>query len=321
MEFTENGMNDLISVIVPVYGVEQFLDQCVESIVEQTHKNLEIILVDDGSPDNCPAMCDAWAARDSRIQVIHKVNGGLSDARNAGLSVATGDFLAFVDSDDWIESNMYEVMLKALKEADADFCACGMMDDYIGKSIRHSVEPCVDKADTFLRKIYRDNSFLVSACNKLFKRKCWEYIRFPKGKLCEDAFTCYLLLDNADRVVQIDNAFYHYQIRGESIMTSAFRPARMDEEEAWRCNYEYMKQHHPDIASAAYDFYLQKVHVLIKTIRPDQILQYNSCYMRLFTILSKNAGYVMFRSALPIKYRIRYIIDLIELAKHKGARI
>mgnify|MGYP002227456076 FL=1 len=172
-----------------------------------------------------------------------------------------------------------------------------------------------------MRKIYRDNSFLVSACNKLFKRKCWEYIRFPKGKLCEDAFTCYLLLDNADRVVQIDNAFYHYQIRGESIMTSAFRPARMDEEEAWRCNYEYMKQHHPDIASAAYDFYLQKVHVLIKTIRPDQILQYNSCYMRLFTILSKNAGYVMFRSALPIKYRIRYIIDLIELAKHKGARI
>ena len=97
MEFTENGMNDLISVIVPVYGVEQFLDQCVESIVGQTHKNLEIILVDDGSPDNCPAICDAWAARDSRIQVIHKVNGGLSDARNAGLSVATGDFLAFVE--------------------------------------------------------------------------------------------------------------------------------------------------------------------------------------------------------------------------------
>lgn len=321
MEFTENGMNDLISVIVPVYGVEQFLDQCVESIVGQTHKNLEIILVDDGSPDNCPAMCDAWAARDSRIQVIHKVNGGLSDARNAGLSVATGDFLAFVDSDDWIESNMYEVMLKALKEADADFCACGIIDSYSDKEILHSSRPHTGASEEFLAMIYHDTIFSVAAWNKLYCKKMWEGFEFPKGKICEDAFTTYLLVDRANRITQIEAPCYHYRIRENSIMTSAFRPARMDEEEAWRCNYEYMKQHHPDIASAAYDFYLQKVHVLIKTIRPDQILQYNSCYMRLFTILSKNAGYVMFRSALPIKYRIRYIIDLIELAKHKGARI
>ena len=101
---------DLISVIVPVYDVEKYLDRCVESIVNQTYQNLEIILVDDGSPDNCPAMCDNWAEKDSRIKVIHKKNGGLSDARNAGMEIVTGEFIGFVDSDDWIEPEMYQLL-------------------------------------------------------------------------------------------------------------------------------------------------------------------------------------------------------------------
>ena len=107
---------DLISVIVPVYKVEPYLDKCVRSIVEQTYQNLEIILVDDGSPDNCGAICDAWAEKDSRIKVIHKENGGLSDARNAGMDVATGQWIAFVDSDDWIAEEMYESLLNAAKK-------------------------------------------------------------------------------------------------------------------------------------------------------------------------------------------------------------
>ena len=112
--------NPKISVIVPVYKVEKYLDKCVESIVNQTYKNLEIILVDDGSPDNCPAMCDEWAEKDERIRVIHKENGGLADARNAGMDIATGDYIGFVDSDDWIEPNMYEVLLKNALKYDAD---------------------------------------------------------------------------------------------------------------------------------------------------------------------------------------------------------
>ena len=115
---------DLISVIVPIYNVEQYLDRCVKSIVEQTYTNLEIILVDDGSPDNCGAMCDSWAARDNRIKVIHKENGGLSDTRNAGLGIATGDFISFIDSDDWIESAFYEKLLTAIRESNAEVAAC-----------------------------------------------------------------------------------------------------------------------------------------------------------------------------------------------------
>ena len=110
------GNQSLISVIVPVYKVEQYLDKCVESIVNQTYRNLEIILVDDGSPDNCPAMCDGWAKRDYRIKVIHKANGGLSDARNAGVAVASGEFIGFVDSDDWVAQDYIEYLLSLLQE-------------------------------------------------------------------------------------------------------------------------------------------------------------------------------------------------------------
>ena len=109
-----------ISVVVPVYNVEEYLDQCVESLVGQTYKNLEVILVDDGSPDNCPAMCDEWAERDNRIKVIHKENGGVSSARNAALDIASGDYIGFVDSDDWIEPDMYEILIKNAKKYDAD---------------------------------------------------------------------------------------------------------------------------------------------------------------------------------------------------------
>ena len=110
------GNQSLISVIVPVYKVEQYLDKCVESIVNQTYRNLEIILVDDGSPDNCPAMCDGWAKRDYRIKVIHKANGGLSDARNAGIEVAQGEYICFVDSDDYLESNYLKELIETKKK-------------------------------------------------------------------------------------------------------------------------------------------------------------------------------------------------------------
>lgn len=116
----------MISVIVPVYKVEKYLDQCVASIVSQSFSDLEIILVDDGSPDNCPAMCDAWAKRDSRIRVIHKENGGLSDARNAGMAAAKGSFIGFVDSDDIIPPEMYQVLFSLLKQDDSDIAACGI---------------------------------------------------------------------------------------------------------------------------------------------------------------------------------------------------
>ena len=141
----------MISVIVPIYKVEEFLDECIQSIVDQTYQNLQIILVDDGSPDHCGEMCEDWAKKDKRIEVIHKKNGGLSDARNAGLAVATGDFVAFVGSDDWIEPQMYETMLISLIKEKADFVACALQ--IIALKERLSIQ-CLIKSEA--RKSFLD---------------------------------------------------------------------------------------------------------------------------------------------------------------------
>ena len=312
--------NDVISVIVPIYKVEKFLNECIQSIVNQTYQNLQIILVDDGSPDRCGKMCEDWAQKDKRIEVIHKKNGGLSDARNVGLSKATGAFIAFVDSDDWIEPQMYEVMVSALIAEDADLVACGIIDSYADKTIMHSSAYCVGTSEKFLKMIYRDTIFPVAAWNKLYKKKLWENFEFPKGKICEDAFTTYLLLDRASKIVQIPDGLYHYRIRESSIMTSEFRPARMDEEEAWRQNYQYMQDRHPEIAKIAYDFYLQKVNVLFHAISPEQYSQYRKEHDYLYHILCDNLKYILFRSNLSWKYRIRFWVDVLKMKRQEEQR-
>ncbi len=313
-----NEKDDVISVIVPIYRVEEYLNQCIESIVNQTYSNLQVILVDDGSPDRCGEMCEDWARRDKRIKVLHKKNGGLSDARNAGLAIATGRFVAFVDSDDWVEPQMYETMLSILVNENADLVACGIVDTYPDKDIVHSYAYAAGGPEKFLKMIYQDTTFPVSACNKLYKKNLWDDFKFPVGKLCEDAFTTYLLLDHASKIVQIPDGLYHYRIRESSIMTSEFKPARMDEEEAWRRNYQYMQTHHPELAKYAYDFYLQKVNVLIHTIPFQQRMKYSKEYNCLYDILRKNLKHVLFQSSLGWKYRIHFFIDLLKINRRSN---
>ena len=304
---------DLISIIVPVYKVEEYLGDCIQSIVNQTYQNLQIILVDDGSPDCCGKICDEWMVKDKRIEVIHKKNGGLSDARNAGLNVATGAYIAFVDSDDWIEPQMYEVLLEVMKKEEADIVACGIIDTYPEKKVIHSFPYATGASEKFLKMIYQDTKFPVASWNKLYRKELWENFRFPKGKICEDAFTTYLLLDKASKVVQIPDALYHYRIRESSIMTSEFRTSRMDEEEAWRDNFVYMKKWHPEIEKIAYDFYLQKVNVLFHAIPSEQYSVFKKEYEYLRNILRNNLRYVLFKSNLSWKYRIRYAVDVLKI--------
>lgn len=303
-------MQDLISVIVPIYKVEAYLDECVQSILSQTHKQLEIILVDDGSPDGCPAMCDAWVEKDSRIRVIHKENGGLSDARNVGIDAATGDYIAFVDSDDWIVPEMYEKMLAALKKENADICACNILSCFPDRICPWGCgEYTVGGPEQFLKMIYSDTSFPVAAWNKLYPRRMWEEIRFPVGKICEDAFTTYRLVHRAQRIVQIPEALYCYRIRENSIMTSPFRLQRMDEEEAWRVNYEFIRENYPNLKKKAFNFYLQKVNILIHAIPREEREHYAVEYACLKDILKKNLGYLGFASGMGLKKRIKLLLD------------
>lgn len=213
----------LISVIVPVYKVEKYLDRCVASIANQTYQNLEIILVDDGSPDNCPAMCDGWAAKDSRVKVIHKENGGLSDARNAGMDVAAGAYIAFVDSDDWIHSDYIRQLYWAAASHDADIAACDFRTVYEempdnGLPEAPSIQPCTP--EQAIESMTNNSNFRAVAWNKLYRREVLGKDRYPKGRYHEDEFFTYRILDKARRLVYIDLPLYYYFQRPGSIMSS-----------------------------------------------------------------------------------------------------
>lgn len=219
----------MISVIVPVYKVEPFLDDCVKSILAQSFTDFELILVDDGSPDSCPAMCDLWAEKDSRIRVIHKENGGLSSARNAGLDVMRGEYLTFIDSDDTVSDDYLEKLYNALTEYNADVSVCGLI-------WRNSKSKCESKAPTVVsgRETLLDPSIgsdtrisVVSACTKLYKRHLFDNIRFPLGKLHEDQFVTYRVLYPCKTVAVIYETLYCYRDNSSSI-THSFSLARYD---------------------------------------------------------------------------------------------
>ena len=211
-------MEPLISVIVPVYGVEAYLNQCIDSILAQTHKNLEIILVDDGSPDRCPTICDEYARKDSRVRVIHKKNGGLSDARNAGLEIATGEYIGFVDSDDWIMSDMFEYLLKGILGYEAEISYCGFVNvrkDWIDyQAMQMDVVYTTEMA---LNELFFDRLGNY-AWNKLYKAELWKFIRFPIGRNFEDILTMYKIFEQAARITVLKEPKYYYHIRQGSIM-------------------------------------------------------------------------------------------------------
>lgn len=306
-------MSELISVIIPIYKVEEYLDECITSVIAQTYTNLEIILVDDGSPDNCPQMCDNWAKKDARIKVIHKRNGGLSDARNAGLDIATGEYIAFVDSDDFIKPDMLEKLYTAIQKEKADIAACGILNCEGDRRTAWGCRDFAGSSEQILALLYDDAAYPVAAWNKLYRRSCWETLRFPVGKTCEDAFTTYQLIHSARRIVMIPEALYCYRIRPGSIMTSAFSLKKMDEEEAWRCNYQFIDRHYPRLKKKAFDFYLQRVNVLIHTMSKEVLGAYTGQYRYLKKILKSNLWYVMFSSKLRWKQRIKLSLGIIKL--------
>ena len=227
-----------ISVIVPIYKVEQYLDECVGSIVKQTYQNLEIILVDDGSPDGCPQKCDEWAKKDARIRVIHKPNGGLSSARNAGLDIACGQYIGFIDSDDWIASDMYESMLNNLLQADADIAYTASSHVYENGEIStaHLVSgvKLIMNAGEAFKYINLPGYFGIAAWDKLLKREIIGDLRFPEDtKRDEDYGFAYATLDRAHTVVYDSSPKYFYrQTQGTLSNTASTIGTRAAEETA-----------------------------------------------------------------------------------------
>ena len=216
--------NPLVSVIIPVYKVEKYLEKCVKSVLSQTYQNLEVILVDDGSPDECPRLCDEYELKDHRVRTIHKPNGGLSDARNIGMKSSTGEYLLFVDSDDWIENNLVEMAIHAMSEYRVDivsFSANIIENDVI---VRHEFMPysetVVLSAKQATEGVLKD-SISSQVWLRLYNRKCWNGIEFPVGRLYEDLATTYKVFEFAENgVCFIPHALYNYLHNSDGISLS-----------------------------------------------------------------------------------------------------
>ena len=200
-----------LSVIIPVYKVERTLDRCVESVLGQHVNDMEVILVDDGSPDQCPQMCDDWAKKDIRILVIHKENGGLSDARNAGLAIATGDLITFVDSDDWLETGTYEPLLNMMDN-------CDLLEFSIANRLQLKDRSYDDVADYWLKERAYTHTY---AWNKIYRRALFDDVKFPKGRIFEDVYTLPLLLRKVKKVMTTQRGFYHYEWNPQGISATA----------------------------------------------------------------------------------------------------
>lgn len=208
---------DLISVIIPVYNVQKYLDKCVKSIVNQTYKNLEIILVDDGSTDSSGQLCDTWATIDSRIVVIHKPNGGLSDARNVGIEISHGKFYSFVDSDDFLENSSIEVMYTTMIENNCQIAVCNMLRVYKNGDINIFYKPS-DEIKILKGQERFETLKQPSVCNKLFLSSLFNDVKFPKGKYYEDTFVYHVLAYNSEKIALTGYDGYYYFYRDNSIL-------------------------------------------------------------------------------------------------------
>lgn len=233
-------MKPILSIIVPVYDVEKYINKCIDSILKQTFTNFELILIDDSSPDNCGNICDKYAKLDSRIKVIHKENGGLSSARNVGIDAARGEYIGFVDSDDYIKNDMYESLYKAILKYKADISICGKF--IVGQdkvlSVCNSDNVRIYNRYEGLIEIIKDKNINSFAWDKLYKRELFDNVRYPEGRYFEDIATTYKLFMLSNKIVHINSSKYYYLQREDSICGSYTCKKSYDHFTSW---YECLK--------------------------------------------------------------------------------
>lgn len=247
------GEQPLISVIIPVYKVEAWLDNCVQSVVNQTWQALEILLVDDGSPDRCGELCDLWAQKDSRIHVLHKKNSGLSGARNAGLDIATGDYILFLDSDDMLHPQICEQLYSCLTQHNAQIAVCDAAHIFPGQTPAYELtEQCqVMTAREAIAQMWYQLSFLPSAWAKLYKREIFRDSRFTEGLLYEDIDLMHTLFWQAQQVVYNPSRMYGYNHREDSITTKPFSVRDLDILKVSQKLLDFASDTAPELLSAA----------------------------------------------------------------------
>ena len=251
---------DLISIIVPVYKVEQYLERCLQSVIHQTYQNLQIIIIDDGSPDNCGKICDHYAKLDSRIEVIHKENEGLSVARNLGISKAKGRYIGFVDSDDWIDKHMYEHMYQIITEKKADVCICNFYNVIAEENKIKNANKGIQEYNKIqiLREILLDKIIQSYAWNKLYKREVFHDVVYPVGKKYEDIGTTFYLLEKCNKIVVTGEPEYYYFNREDSIVNHNTEQTILDYMELVNNRYDYIEKKYKELRKYN-EYYLTKI--------------------------------------------------------------
>ncbi len=295
----------IVSVIVPVYNVEKYFDECIKSVLEQTYQNLEILIVDDGTKDNCGKKADEYARTDKRIKVFHKENGGLSSARNWGLRHATGDYYCFIDSDDYYEPEFVEKMINAAVKSDADIVFCNFYSCYINKNLPSSRLFMLEDGrefspEEFLRLFYTYSGAFASAWNKLYKKEIFKDLEY-KNMLCEDAQILLSLVDRCKKLVFISDVLYHYRRRKSSIVNA-------NREEMLLCQIRWLKEHMERLkASKRYNLYnlAQKLYIR------KQFEEYHFCNKEtrrktIRPLLKKEMKLFMRNSEIDAKLRLKY---------------
>lgn len=234
-EITELESIELISVIIPVYNVEQYLDRCMKSVLNQTYKELEIILVDDGSTDRSGIICDEYASKDSRVRVIHKRNEGLSAARNEGLNIARGKYIGFVDSDDWIAADMYFTLYKLIKNGNYDISVCGIVRTDEFENLEFDQNASVEKITEYTSTDFQKKILKVStqdsnhyAVNKLYFRNVFQHARYPQGLIDEDVEGTFLAVLDSKYIIETSKVGYFYWVNSQSITTARFSKKQFD---------------------------------------------------------------------------------------------
>lgn len=243
----KNKTREKISVIIPVYNVERYIGRCIESVINQTYSNIEIILVDDGSPDHCPELCDEFAQKDSRIKVIHKKNGGQSSARNAGIECAQGEYIFFLDSDDYLKENALEVLYNSLISSNtAKVAICGI--SFVKGFESQEIDQCtisdleIWSESQYWTHYFSEDTYLycIALWNKLYAREIFDELRFPEGRISEDEATAHLIMGKATQCVCLSECLYNYCQRNDSETGRKYNIRLLDSVDAYLERTEYL---------------------------------------------------------------------------------
>lgn len=239
-----------ISIIVPVYNSSPYISKCIESILDQTFKNFELILVNDGSTDQSGHICEQYALQDSRIKLVHKENGGVSSARNAGINLARGEFISFVDGDDWIYKEMYSKLYDLSKETNSDISICSIYREINGEVIGTKREEFIIEMDNTeaMRELFTGKYFRFAVWAKLYKKSCFKNILYPEDRRLDDLPTTYKIFSNANKVAYTSYAGYIYLLRENSIITSSYNEKKLDVFLGWDEIITFMNKNYPKLS-------------------------------------------------------------------------